>query len=76
MTRLQSPCACGGLIVAGASWAIADAVERHNATEQHRTWRRRREVVEANARRRDRIRRQLEGRRTARAIEREWGWAS
>lgn len=76
MTELQSPCACGGLIVAGAPWAIADAVERHNATEQHRTWRRRREVVEANARRRDRMRRHLENQRAARDIAREWGWAS
>jgi hypothetical protein len=75
MSELQATCVCGGLIVAGASWAVADAVERHNATDRHHAWRRRREVVEANGRRRQRVRDELAARRAARAVAREWGWA-
>lgn len=68
---LQEPCACGGLIVAAASWTVMDAVSRHNATPIHRAWRRRRELVEANARYRERMRREVAEVRLLRALERE-----
>lgn len=57
---LQRDCACGRRIVAGASWRIAEAVQAHNHTPEHRRWRRRREVALANAFRRDRNRADLE----------------
>lgn len=60
MTILQRSCVCGRLIVAGAPWRILEAVQSHNATPEHRKWRRRREVALANAFRRDRGRADLE----------------
>lgn len=57
---LSSPCACGLLIVAGAPWKVMEVVQAHNATPEHRKWRRRREVALANAFRRGRMRDDLE----------------
>lgn len=69
--NLQQPCACGGLIVAGAPWAIAEAVSRHNTGQQHRAWRRRRELVEANRIYRARMRAVVNDRRLGIAVIRE-----
>lgn len=69
--NLQSPCACGGLIVAGASWAIREAVDRHNATPRHLAWRRTHDKVIANAIRRERTRQQLHDMRLLRSIRDE-----
>jgi hypothetical protein len=71
MTRLSCPCACGLLIVAGNAWSIAEAVHAHNRTPQHRRWRRRREMAEANACYRARMRREVADRRLLVAVVRE-----
>lgn len=72
MSGLQDTCRmCGGLIVATAPWAIADAVARHNATDDHRRARRRRQLVEANRDYRARIRADVADRRLALAVLRE-----
>ena len=69
--NLQERCVCGGLIVACASWAIREAVQRHNATDQHLRWRRRRDHAEATAAWRARIRGELAERRLLRELVRE-----
>lgn len=63
MSGLTSPCCCGGLTVASASWAVMDAVGRHNATPEHRAWRRRADQAEATAAYRARMRAHLAERR-------------
>lgn len=70
-TELDKACACGGRIVAGAPWAVMDAVQRHNAGPEHRLWRRRRENVEACRAYRARLRSDVERVRLARSVRRE-----
>ena len=67
--RLQERCAWdGGLIVACSPWDVMAAVQRHQATPEHQSARRRVSLVESNRMRRGQIRRQVDVVRMLREI--------